>query len=140
MPPSQASSKTGCITKNVMNSAIEDSTMLGGVWFSPSAERSIENTMTKRVNEVITTSRPGAIDSTVITAISCRIRPDSVARSSEPCGASLSASPIAESRPDPASCASPGPAQNPSTASSSTATPGRRATGSGRRIPHSSDT
>ena len=70
IPPSQASSKTGCITKKVMNSAIDDSTMLGGVWFRPSADRSIENTITKRVKLVITTSSPGAIDSTVIPAIS----------------------------------------------------------------------
>ena len=69
-PPSQASSNTGCMTKKVMNSAMEVSTMLGGVWLSPSADRSIEKTITKRVKLVMMTSSPGASDSTVIAAMS----------------------------------------------------------------------
>jgi hypothetical protein len=58
------------MTKNVMKSAMLVSTMLGGVWFNPSAERRIESTMTKRVKLVIITSRPGATLNTVVSAIS----------------------------------------------------------------------
>ena len=100
------------MTKKVMNSAIEDSTMFGGVWFRPRAVRRIEKTITKRVKLVITTSRPGAIERTVITAISWMIRPESDARSSDPAGALLSAPVMVESRLAPPSCAPAGAAHS----------------------------
>ena len=58
------------MTKKVRNSASPISTGLGGVPCAPSALRSRDSTMTMRVNAVTITSRLGASDSTVTSAVS----------------------------------------------------------------------
>ena len=74
-PVVQASFSTGCMTKNVRNSASPISTMLGGVPCVASALRSSDSTMTMRVKAVTITSRLGASDSTVTSAVICTSRP-----------------------------------------------------------------
>ena len=125
------------MTKKVMKSAIDDSTMLGGVWFRPSADRSIEKTITKRVKLVMITKRPGAMESTVISATSWITRPASVARSSDPVGASLSASVIDDRSPPPASCALAATAP-PSSRTAANAASRHAAKGCGRAMSHAS--
>ena len=73
-PVVQAWSSTGCITKKVRNSASPISTVLGGVPCVLSALLSSDSTMTMRVNAVTITSRLGASDSTVMSAVSCTSR------------------------------------------------------------------
>ena len=73
-PVVQAWSSTGCMTKNVRNSASPISTMLGGVLCVASALRSSDSTMTMRVKAVTITSRLGASDSTVTSAVICTRR------------------------------------------------------------------
>ncbi len=57
----------------VRNKASESSTIFGGVELVASALRVIEKTTTIRVNDVIITSRLGAIDNTVISRIRLKI-------------------------------------------------------------------
>ena len=73
-PAVQAWSSTGCMTKKVRNSASPISTVLGGAPWVPSALRSSDSTTTMRVKAVTITSRLGASDSTVISAVSCTRR------------------------------------------------------------------
>jgi len=61
---------TGCITKKVRNKARPIRTVLGGVPCAPRAPRSRDSTMTIRVKAVTITSRLGASDSIVISAVS----------------------------------------------------------------------
>ncbi len=63
------------MTKKVRNIARPISTVLGGVPCAPMAERSSDSTITMRVNAVTITSRLGATDSTVISAVNCTSRP-----------------------------------------------------------------
>ena len=58
------------MTKNVRNSASPTSTVLGGVLCAPMADRKSDSTMMIRVNPVTMTSKLGAMDSTVMSAVS----------------------------------------------------------------------
>ena len=60
--------------KTVMNKASEMKTMLGGVALVARAERVIENTTIRRVNEVIIMTIDGAKDKTVISAKTLKMR------------------------------------------------------------------
>ncbi len=68
-PAVQDCASTGCMTKNVRNSARPISTVLGGVLWVLRAVRSSDSTMTMRVKAVTITSRLGASESTVISAV-----------------------------------------------------------------------
>ena len=74
-PLVQAWSMAGCMTKNVRNSARPISTVFGGVPCAPIALRSSDSTMMMRVNAVPMTSRLGARDSSVTSAVNCTSRP-----------------------------------------------------------------
>ena len=74
-PVTQASFSTGCITKNVRNIASPISTILGGVPCVASALRNSDSTMMMRVKAVTITSKLGASDNTVTSAVICTSRP-----------------------------------------------------------------
>lgn len=64
-PRSLAACNTGVIENRVRNNDSVITTALGGVCCKPSAPRSIDSTMTMRVNEVIAISNAGIMDSRV---------------------------------------------------------------------------
>ena len=74
-PVLYAWSSTGCITKKVRNRASPIRTVFGGVDCAPIADRSSDSTMTIRVKPVTMTSALGAIESTVMSAVSWTNRP-----------------------------------------------------------------
>ena len=74
MPISHDFSKVGDIIKMVMNKAKAISTILGGVALVERAERVMEKTTIKRVNDVIIITIDGANDRIVIRANTLKMR------------------------------------------------------------------